>query len=243
MKIRSPRIIKAVAWVGLWLYRLWMGSIRYREHCLGPAVSPHQAAGSAQYIYCFWHENLMQPVYRNRGLGIGVLISQHADGQILAEICERLNYIPIRGSTTRGGTEALRQLLRQGRRSNLGLTPDGPLGPPRQVQMGLIYLASMLGLKIVPMGLGADRPWRLNTWDRFVLPRPFSRGTCVYGEPISVPSRLDRDRLEHYRSLVEQAVNHVTDLAQEWADTGDRELLRQPKAGRNWEESARRAAG
>src|SRR5436190_464721 len=86
----------------------------------------------------------------------------------------------------RGWIGTVRQMLRVGRKSHLAITPDGPRGPRRQVQPGLLYLAARTGLPIVPVGIGYDRPWRMRSWDRFAVPRPWTRATCVTTEPIHV---------------------------------------------------------
>jgi lysophospholipid acyltransferase (LPLAT)-like uncharacterized protein len=220
MKLRHPWLIHGVAWTGSWLLRIWMRTLRYEYRPLGPDVDPTRAEMDAHYIYAIWHENVLQPVYRYCGQGIYVLISRHADGQLLAEVCRQMGVVVVRGSTNRGGVEAVRQLIRHGRRSSLAITPDGPRGPRRHVQPGLIYLASQTGLPIVPTGFGYHRPWRLRSWDRFAVPRPWSRGTCVTGHPIQVPENATREELDRYRGVVEEALGHVTVVAEQWAESG-----------------------
>jgi lysophospholipid acyltransferase (LPLAT)-like uncharacterized protein len=100
---------------------------------------------------------------------------------------------------------------------HITITPDGPRGPRRVVKPGLVYLASRLGLPIVPAGFGLNRPWRGKSWDRFAVPRPFSRACCVTDEIIRVPATADRDTLEVYRRQVEAAITRATDLAERWA--------------------------
>jgi lysophospholipid acyltransferase (LPLAT)-like uncharacterized protein len=181
-----------------------------------------------RYIYAVWHENMLVPVYHYAGPDIYVLVSGHADGRIFAAVCHNLRVRTISGSTTRGGVEALRQLLRAGRGNHLALTPDGPRGPRRQVQPGLVYLAARTGLAIVPIGIGYDRPWRLRSWDRFAVPKPWSRATCVTTPPICVPADITRDQLAHYRRLVEDALNAANDAAERWAETGKWSGVRSP---------------
>src|SRR5436853_2474441 len=174
MKIRHPYLIRMLAPAGAWLVRLWVGTTRYRYASLGPDVEPQRGRDNARYIYAFWHESMLQPAYRYRRLGVRILISRHADGQLIADVCRHLGFRPVRGSTTRGGVEAVRQMLRASRDGILAITPDGPRGPRRRVQMGLIYLAAQTGLPVVPVGFGADRPWPCRSWDRLPVPRPFS---------------------------------------------------------------------
>jgi hypothetical protein len=116
---------------------------------------------------------------------------------------------------------------------NLTITPDGPRGPRRKLAQGPIYLASKLGLPLVAMGFGYDRPWRTRSWDRFALPRSFSRARAVASPAINLPSDLDRDGVEYYRQRVEHLLNRLTVEAEAWAEAGTRkvnevELRREP---------------
>src|SRR5205823_5818788 len=137
----------------------------------------------------------------------------HADGQLIAEACRHLHFKLVRGSATRGGVEAVRQMRRFGDRVHLAITPDGPRGPRRQVKPGLVYLAAKTGLPIVPVGFAFHRAWRLRSWDRFALPWPWSAVECVTTDPVVVPEDADKGRLEEYQRRVEQALNLATEVA------------------------------
>jgi hypothetical protein len=100
---------------------------------------------------------------------------------------------------------------------HLGFTPDGPKGPRRRVQVGMIYIASRTGLPIVPCGYGFTHAWKLSSWDRFTIPRPFSRIVGVVCEPIHIPAELDRNELERWRIRVEEAFLKATADAEDWA--------------------------
>jgi lysophospholipid acyltransferase (LPLAT)-like uncharacterized protein len=210
MKIRNPLLIKLLGFVVAWLVRLWIASVRYRYRPLGPNFDPNQPGFHGRYLYAFWHENLLIPAYHYGRPNIWVLVSQHADGEVIAEACRHLRFRLVRGSTTRGGIEAVRQMVRRGRTAHLAITPDGPRGPRRRVQPGLIYLAARTGLPIVPFGIAFSGAWRMRSWDRFALPHPFSEAVCVTTEPIRVPDGADKDGLEGYRLLVEQALERAT---------------------------------
>jgi lysophospholipid acyltransferase (LPLAT)-like uncharacterized protein len=116
-------------------------------------------------------------------------------------------------------------LVGDGGINHLALTPDGPRGPRRQVQRGLIYLAAKTGLAIVTVGFGLHRPWRANSWDRFAIPRPWSRARCVTGVPVFVPPEAIPAQLELYRIQVENQLAMVTRAAEDWAATGNRSNL------------------
>ncbi len=223
MKIRSPWLMRPLAWAGTRTLRGWLRTLRYEHHALGAAVDPNGTDLPCRYIYAMWHEYLLLPIFRYARPDISVLISRHADGQWVAEMCRQLHIPVVRGSTRRGGGEAVLRLLKAGRVGHLALTPDGPQGPRRRVQPGLIYLAARTGLPIVPVGFGLDRPWRMASWDRFALPRPGSRARCVTGLPIAVPADAEKDALEAYRCQVEASLLAVTAAAERWAESGLRE--------------------
>ncbi len=214
MKLRHPTLIKAAGFAGAWAIRLWMATLRFRYRPLGSDLPPTRYDGPERFIYAFWHENILLTAYLYGPSGAHVLISQHADGEFTAEACRRLGLNAVRGSTTRGGAEALREMIRLSEYAHLVITPDGPRGPRRQVQTGLVYLAARTGRSIVPSGFACDRPWRARSWDRFVLPRPWSRAAGVIGEPIRVPANAGRRELEQYRRAVEAALARVQEEAE-----------------------------
>lgn len=162
-------------------------------------------------IYGLWHARLLTLVYTHRRRGVAVLISRHRDGELVARMVGLLGYGTGRGSSTRGGEEGLREMLdwAEGGRS-LAITPDGPRGPAERVKTGLLYLAGRTGLPILPVSGAADRFWQLRSWDGFRIPRPFARVVVAYGDPITIPSGLEREALELRRAEVEAAITRVT---------------------------------
>jgi hypothetical protein len=205
---------------GAAVLRPWVGSLRFAYHPVGPDVDPRRPDLAGRYIYAMWHEYLLLPIAVFARPDIHVLISRSADGQLVTETCRRLDIPVVRGSTSRGGSDAVRRLVRAGAGNHLALTPDGPRGPRQRVQPGAIYLAARTGLPIVPVGFGLDRPCRANSWDAFALPRPWSRARCVTSEPIAVPADADANALEAYRSHLEESLTYATGLAEDWALSG-----------------------
>lgn len=216
--------------MGTWLLRGWMSTIRIEHQFLGPNVDPDYPRLAGRYIYAFWHENLLLPAYYYARPNVYVLISRHADGQLIAEVAERLGFRTVRGSRARGGTAALRELLRLSRAAHVAITPDGPRGPRRQVQPGMIYLAAQTGLPIVPVGIAYDRPWRAQSWDRFAVPRLWSRARSVVGEPIPVAATANRGQLEQTRAYVEYVMHELDQLAEQWVETGEWSEVRNQKS-------------
>jgi len=170
-------------------------------------------------IGVFWHEYLALLVAAWSGTPVTMLVSQHRDAEWLNQAAERLGFSVVRGSTRRGGSRAIRQLRQLCKTNTLGIAPDGPQGPRRTMSMGPVFLASLFGMPIVPVGVGHRRPLRLSTWDRFAIGKPFSRARVICGPKIRLPVRIARDEIEDYRMHVEKILNQLTEQAEDWANS------------------------
>jgi len=199
----------------------WMGTMEYRALYYDPDVDPIRARQQPR-LYVFWHEYILMPLYLRGQCDLAMLLSRHRDADILERVAYHLGFECVRGSTNRGSISALRELTRRGQHMHLTITPDGPRGPRRRLAQGPIYLASKLGLPLVPIGMGYDRPWRAKSWDQFAVPRPFSRGRAIMGPAISIPPDLDRSATEACRLRVENLLNRITGEAEAWATSGRR---------------------
>ena len=172
-------------------------------------------ADGGNVILALWHSQQLMVPFGYRGAGGHVLISQHGDGEIIASIIARFGHSSVRGSSTRGGARALRELIALGRSGrDLVVTPDGPQGPRQVAKLGVVQLAKTTGLPIFPIVFACSRKKVFQSWDRFVLPKPFARGLFLYGEPITVPRHADDAALEAARLAVEAALNRLTDEAE-----------------------------
>jgi hypothetical protein len=185
-------------------------------------MNPYDSRHSGEYIYASWHETIlafafvgMPALYRTQ-----VLISQHQDGEYITQIVERLGARVARGSTTRGGRAGLLEMVHARKHMHLAITPDGPRGPRRRLQLGAIYLASRTGLPIVPLGFGFSNAWRARSWDRFAVPLPFSQLVCLAGQPTQVPPHLSDAGHEYWRNHVEQCMLECTHAAEHRAVAG-----------------------
>jgi lysophospholipid acyltransferase (LPLAT)-like uncharacterized protein len=203
--------------------RAWMRTLDYRAIYLDRNVDPTLARGGTR-IYVFWHENLLVPLYLRGHCHIAMLLSQHRDADILGLVAKLSGFDCVRGSTYRGGSRALMELLERSRTHHLAITPDGPRGPRRKLAQGPIYLASKLQLPIVAMGMGYDRPWRTPTWDRFAIPKPFSRARGIVSGPMFIPPDLDRDGVEHWRLHIGQVLDELSLDSEAWALSGKRRV-------------------
>ncbi|MCB9898046.1 MAG: lysophospholipid acyltransferase family protein [Planctomycetes bacterium] len=178
------------------LFRMMLAS--YRLEVADPTYVQRRARGIAgRCIYSFWHENLWHAIQVFVGEGVCVMVSEHRDGEVIARIVERMGYELARGSSTRGGAKAMRDIVRaaKDREGDLCFTVDGPKGPRREIKDGILFAASLTGLPIVPTGLAVARCWHTKSWDRMRIGKPFTRVVCTLGPEIAVPPRVDRELL------------------------------------------------
>jgi lysophospholipid acyltransferase (LPLAT)-like uncharacterized protein len=224
MKITSPFLHRLGGLLASSAVRNWMSTLEYKAAFYDPSVDPVNEKYSGQKIYIFWHEYILFPLYLRGNNNLVMLLSPHRDAEILSRTAHHMGFQCVRGSSYRGGASALRELMNKSRGMNLTMTPDGPRGPRRKLAQGPIYLAAKLGLPLVAMGFGYDQPWRTRSWDRFALPRPYSRARAVVSPAINLPTDLDRDGVEYYRQRVEHLLNRLTVEAEAWAEAGSRKV-------------------
>lgn len=175
-------------------------------------VRAHHLEDTPRHIIAFFHENVLLSLHCRWKPPTTAMISRSKDGEIAARVLELYGARTVRGSSTRGGDIALREILREVREGrNIGFTPDGPLGPRRVVKEGVVYAAKMTGLPVVPFYFTAKRKKRLRSWDQMIVPLPLSRAIFLYGQPISVP----RDgEVEEWRLKIEQEMHALADEAE-----------------------------
>jgi lysophospholipid acyltransferase (LPLAT)-like uncharacterized protein len=207
---------KLVSWLGPWLaYRViqvlgW--TMRFEE--VHPEIPGNLWKKGAPAIGALWHSRLLMMPLAYRGKKLSFLVSPHRDGQIVGKALQRFGFNPIPGSTYRGGSSAFRKMVKAMQDgSDMGIVPDGPRGPCRRLQLGVIELARRTGNPIIPLSFSASKKKIFRTWDRFLFPYPFSRGVFIWGEPIYVDRNGDRDYLEERRLFVEKRLNELTDEA------------------------------
>lgn len=153
----------------------------------------------APWLVAMWHGRMLclMPLRWHRGRGIDVLVSPSDDGSLATNALRRFGYRAIRGSLSRRGAGAMREMTAVLQtRGHLVVTPDGPRGPRHTMHSGVAWLARTTGVPILPVAVAVDRAWRLRSWDRFTIPKPFARLCVHYGEPVPVAADADDDLLE-----------------------------------------------
>lgn len=177
----------------IWLIATLLGK-SWRIVIDDPGQQQPSATCTDATIYCFWHEHLLPISCIFRNTGITAVVSRSNDGQLAAEVAKRWQHAIIYGSSSRGGASALRQSLRVLKRgSSLAITPDGPRGPRHEAKAGVAQLAAVANVPVTTLSIRASRYWQLNTWDHFLIPKPFATVTVTVGTPLQVVAGLSSD--------------------------------------------------
>lgn len=188
-------LLKTVRWTvsGREHYDLWWGAGR-------------------PVVFVLWHGRLLPCSFYHRGEGLATLISQHQDGDYVAGVVESWwGFEAIRGSSTRGGSAALRRIVRTLKGGTaVAITPDGPQGPRQKMKPGPLLAAQLAGVPIIPVSAGGGPAWWVGGWDRFMIPRPFSRVHLRYGEPVMVPRDADAAEIDRLGGVLEARLNTLT---------------------------------
>ena len=209
---RLTGVQRVAALLGPMLLRVLYSTWRVRE--INDAGWRTLRAQQRPFIFALWHGQLLPLVVQHRSQGIRILISEHRDGELIAQIAERLGLASIRGSTTRGAARALLAMcdaLVSGH--EVAVTPDGPRGPARSFASGAIVAAHRSGAPIVAIGVSVSSAWHLRSWDAFMIPKPFARVTIAYSDPMSVEAPNSRAAAEQ-TALFEAALNAAVSDAQ-----------------------------
>jgi len=167
---------------------------------------------SRRFLFAFWHSRILLVSYLYQGWNGVILVSQSKDGEFIARVLQQQGHEPIRGSSTRGGLRALAKMissLRKQIRPGV-IIPDGPQGPRFKVQPGIITLAEKTRYPIVPVTYSAEKVKIFNSWDRFLLPYPFTRCRIVFGDPVRVPENADAATQAACRLRLEQELFRIT---------------------------------
>jgi len=198
----------AVKFIELWLFTL-RAKIIYSDRAQGLIAS------GQPYIIALWHRDLIYGLYHFRKKPGVIMVSGSKDGEWVARALRCWGQHPIRGSRYKGGKRAIMEMAKYIREKGIGagIVADGSQGPPKKAQIGALVLSRLTNAPILPLGVAISKAKRLNTWDRLVIPYPFSRVSVTLGDPILVPNGVRGNQLETYRKMLEDGLNESATLA------------------------------
>ena len=201
-----------ITWAGFLVVRLIGPTLRF-------SVSWEDGAPASleerPLIYSFWHSCMIPAMYLWRNLQVRVMSSDSFDGEYTGRIMRKFGFVKVRGSSSRGAVRALlsmRRELEQGWK--VAFTIDGPRGPRYVVKPGPVSLARSTAIPMVVFHIAVDRAWVLNTWDRLMIPKPFSRALMRVSRKISVPRKIDDSEADRYQADLQAALDRVREFAE-----------------------------
>lgn len=193
-----------------------------------PADWLARAQGGDRVLLAFWHNrqigflrlaSLLRPV--------SVLVSRHGDGEIITRIMTRFGVGAVRGSSTRGGTAALRKMVAATRETHMAVTPDGPVGPRYDVKDGIIALAALSGQPVFWVSWSSDQVWIFNSWDRFMLPKPFATLRFQATGPMTLSQSMKAEELSAARLELQTQMREQTAVLDRTAGLAVDPILKQ----------------
>lgn len=214
--LKDPAVLQLAGFLIACIVRASRLTNRFSVH-ITPAAAPYMA-GEKQGVLCCWHGRMiMIPGLRPRTMRIMALTSAHGDGGIIAAILHQFGVGSIRGSSSKRGSQALRELLsavKDGQ--SIFITPDGPRGPAQKAASGIVWLAAKTGLPIVPISYSCTNPFIAKSWDSFMLPKPFGHIHICAADPILIPPLSETFTADDAALQLESALSAVTAEAEKW---------------------------
>lgn len=209
-------IERCLAWLAVAAARGLFATVRRQLHYADPAQSPYLPPAETTCIYSVWHDSLLMPLFLGRQPATKALVGRHQDGTFLANSLAALGISSVRGSSSKGGAEAVRQLLNETQGSHIVLTPDGPRGPRRTMKSGVAYLASRTGKPVIPTAFACRNSWSWGAgWTDLVVPKPGTLIVAMAGEGIFIPPDATRDELEQCTLRIQAEMDRLNTQAAE----------------------------
>ncbi len=216
MKLKDRLLLAIAPGLAAWIIRLLHWTIR--PEYIGEEYPRSFWQRDEQVVLSFWHDQLLLMVMGYRGPLAKILISPSKDGELIARTMQFFGQEAVRGSSSRGGKAAFKELLLLVKEPvDLVVTPDGPKGPRHKLKDGVVQLARLSGRPVVPMAFVCSRGHRFGSWDRFLLPYPFARGVYAFGEPIFFEKAEGTERFR-------ERLNDAMELNQKRAESRLEEL-------------------
>jgi len=201
--------------LGPWIIRALAATWRVRTD--NETAWRTRRANHQGLVFSLWHGQLLPLLAHHHDQGVVVLISEHRDGELIAQIAHALGFRTVRGSTSRGAARALLAVTRELEAGHaIAITPDGPRGPRHSFAPGALVAANRVGVPVIAVGVAADRAWRLKSWDAFMIPKPFARVRITYSDSTFVDApdaRVAGTQGPRFEALMQETISHAEALA------------------------------
>src|SRR5580704_11902562 len=211
--LRQRIILRLIITTGYWFIRLVGPTLRV---CVSREEGAQQRIAQRPLIISFWHACIIPATYLFRNAGIRVMSSNSYDGEYMGRIIHKFGFVAVKGSSSRNAVRALlglRRALQQG--WAVAFTLDGPRGPRQKVKPGPVALARSSAVPLTMFHIAVDQAWVLNTWDRLIIPKPFSRVLMRFGKLIVVPPDATDEDLDRYQHDLQDSLDRVREFAEE----------------------------
>jgi hypothetical protein len=210
--LRQRIVLRIIIFFGYWFIRLIGPTLRV---CVSREDGAQDSIAQRPLVLNFWHACIIPATYLFRNCGIRVMSSNSYDGEYMGRIIHKFGFIAVKGSSSRNAVRALlglRRALRQGWAVAFSL--DGPRGPRYKVKPGPVALSRSSGVPMSTFHIAVERAWVLNTWDRLIIPKPFSRVLLRFGKLVPVPPDATDEDLEHYQQDLQDSLDRVREFAE-----------------------------
>jgi len=210
--LRQRIILRLIITAGYWFIRLVGPTLRV---CVSCEEGAQQTIGQRPLIGSFWHACIIPATYMCRNLGVRVMSSNSYDGEYMGRIIRKFGFVAVKGSSSRNAVRALlglRRALQEG--WTVAFSIDGPRGPRYKVKPGPVALARSAGIPLTMFHMAVEHAWVLNTWDRLIIPKPFSRVLMRFGTLIPIPAEATDDDMERYEQKLQDSLDRVREFAE-----------------------------
>ncbi|MGA8762066.1 MAG: lysophospholipid acyltransferase family protein [Candidatus Sulfotelmatobacter sp.] len=210
--LRQRIVLRIIIRTGYWFIRMVGPTLRI---CISREEGAQETVGQRPLIGCFWHEGIIPATFLWRNLGVRVMSSNSYDGEYMGRIIRKFGFVAVKGSSSRNAVRALlglRRALEQG--WSVAFSIDGPRGPRHKVKPGPVALGQSAGVPLTMFHMALDRAWVLKTWDRLIIPKPFSRVLVRFGKFIMVPPDATDEAVERYTAELQASLDRVREFAE-----------------------------
>lgn len=226
MKIKSPFLNLLLCRVAVVVLKVLYKTTRIDIRLGDPIHDPYNSSREEECVYSVWHDQILYPLFMQTPQHIVAVVGRHRDGDYVSNVLKALKAKAIRGSSSKGGTEAVLQALELVQDHSLVITPDGPRGPRWKMKAGCAFVASQTGIPVIATAFSCSNAWRVKgSWTDLVIPKPFSKVYALTSEPIHVPAKATRDEIRTCTEQIQAEMDRLATIAIALAE------------GRNLEES------